>query len=802
MKGTITFPLILIFCSLSVFFSDGTHKEGSIKPVPFTKVKLTDNFWAPKILRDKDVTIPHIIYELKNTGRIKNFEIAGGLEQGKFCSIFPFDDSDVYKTIEAASYLLQIYPDKKLETYLDTLITFISYAQEKDGYLYTNRTIDPEHTHEWAGKKRWENVEVLSHELYDAGHLYMAATAHYLATGKKNLLNIAVKNADLINSVFGWGKLEKVPGHEVIEMGLADLYKVTGNEKYLKLAKYFIDKRGTGENQKYGDYAQMNGPLIYQSEAVGHAVRAEYFYTGAADVDELTDKNVYLPALERIWNNVVNKKLYITGGTGAAGEYEGFGRDYYLPNLSAYCETCASVGDVYWNYKMFLLTGESKYMDVLERVIYNSLLSGISLSGDKFFYSNPLASLSNRQRSAWFSCACCPPNLARTLPLVPGYTYATGNKGIYINLFIQDSAEINYEGKHVQIIQTTNYPWEGNVNLEINPESPSDFNVLLRIPSWAKEEPVPGDLYRYKEKLDLLIKLFVNGTAEKIELQNGYAVLNRTWKKGDKISLDLPMPVRKVAANDSVKADINKIALERGPIVFCAEGIDNPNNKVLNILIDNESKLTTEFNPKLLGGIQTIEGTVKGTKKITDNKIESFEQKFRAIPYYAWANRGAQDMTVWFGENENSTLPIPLPSLASMSEIKASLVTKSLKSINDQLEPENSNDHTFPYYHWWPKKDTSEWVEYDFPKEEGISSSNVYWFDDEQSGGECRLPASYKLLFKKGNEWVPVNNLSPYKIEKDKYNELKFEKVKTSAIRMEVILQKDWSSGIHEWKIN
>jgi DUF1680 family protein len=802
MRRIIIFSLILLFCCLSVFFSDGIHRGDNIKPVPFTKVKLTDNFWAPKILMDKDLTIPHIIYELRNTGRIKNFEIAGGLEQGSFCSIFPFDDSDVYKTIEAASYLLQIYPDHKLEAYLDTLITYISDAQEKDGYLYTNRTIDPKHTHEWAGKHRWENVEVLSHELYDAGHLYQAAVAHYLATGKKNLLNVAIKNANLVSSIFGWGKLEKVPGHEVIEMGLAELYKVTGDERYLRLAKYFIDKRGTGENKKYGDYAQMNGPLIDQTEAVGHAVRAEYFYTGAADVDELTGADEYLPALERIWNNVVNKKLYITGGTGAAGEYEGFGPDYYLPNLTAYCETCASVGNVYWNYKMFLLTGEAKYMDVLERVIYNSLLSGISLSGDKFFYSNPLASLGNHERSAWFSCACCPPNLARTLPLIPGYVYATGNNGIYVNLYIQDTAKIDYEGKLIQIVQTTDYPWQGKVNLEINPQNPSDFTILLRIPSWAQGDPLPGDLYHYKERLNTPVKLFVNGYAEKIELQNGYAVVNRTWKKGDKISLELPMPVRKVEANDSVKADLNKVALERGPIVFCAEGIDNPNNKALNIFIDNTSKLKTEFNPDLLGGIQIIEGTVKGTKKVSENKIESFAQKFKAIPYFAWANRGAQDMNIWFGENENSTLPIPFPTIASESKIKASIITKSLTSINDQLEPGNSNDHTYPYYHWWPKKDTTEWIEYDFPKEEEISTSKVYWFDDEPSGGECRLPASYELLYKSGNEWKQVKNLSDYVIEKDKYNELKFEKVKTTAIRMEVTLQKDWSSGIHEWKIN
>jgi len=802
MKRIIIYFSVLVFCSVSVFFSENSKKDYPIKPVLFTKVKLTDNFWAPRILTDKKVTIPLAFRKATETGRIKNFEIAGKIESGSFCTLYPFDDSDVYKNIEAASYILQIYADVKLDKYLDSLITFIADAQEPDGYLYTNRTIDPERPHEWAGKNRWQHVEELSHELYNMGHLYEAAVAHYQATGKRTLLNVAIKNADLINKVFGWGKLERVPGHEVIEMGLAKLYRVTGEEKYLDLAKFFIDKRGRGENRQYGEYAQMDIPLVAQTKAVGHAVRAGYFYSGATDVAALTGDHEYIPALDKIWEDIVYKKLYITGGTGATGGNEGFGPAYDLPNLSAYCETCASIANIFWNYRMFLLKGESKYFDVLERILYNGFISGVSLSGDRFFYPNPLASTGNYERSEWFGCACCPVNLTRTLPSIPGYVYAVGEEGVYVNLFIQNEADLEYNGIKINITQKTNYPWDGEITIDVNPEIQTNFDMLIRIPGWAREEPVPGNLYHYKNKLDLPVSIKVNGKEQKIILQNGYAVIHRNWEKGDKISLELPMPVRMVKANNKVKADLDKVALERGPIVFCAEGIDNPNNKALNIEIDNDSKLTTKFEENLLNGVQIIEGTAKGTKKISENKIASVKQKFKAIPYFAWANRGPQDMTVWLGENKDATLPIPYPSLAYRSKIKASTVTKNLNSINDLLEPENSNDHTFPYYHWWPKKDTTQWIEYEFPKEEEISSSKVYWFDDQPSGGGCRLPESYKLFYKKGKEWISVNNQMDYKIEKDKYNEVNFEKVKTTSIRMEVKLQKDWSSGIHEWIVN
>lgn len=798
-KKIVLFFTIII--TLGQSYPQKIKKDYPIKPVPFTKVKLTDSFWAPRLTMDHNITIPLAFRKSEETGRVKNFKIAGGLEEGKFCSQYPFDDSDVYKNIEAASYIIQLNHDKKLEAYVDSLIYFIGKAQERDGYLYTNRTIDPKNTHEWAGSERWQHVEGLSHELYNVGHMYEAAVAHYQATGKKSFLNIAIKNADLIDKVFGWGKLERVPGHEVIEMGLVKLYRVTGKEKYLKLAQFFIDKRGKGENQQYGDYAQMHKPFIEQDEAVGHAVRAEYLYSGVTDVAALTGNQEYINALDKIWNDIVNKKIYITGGTGATGGNEGFGLPYDLPNLSAYCETCASVANVFWNQRMFLLKGESKYFDLLERILYNSMLSGISLSGDRFFYPNPLASMGNNQRVEWFGCACCPPNVTRTIASIPGYVYAVGEKGLFVNLFVQNNSEIEFKGQKINVRQTTDYPWNGKVEISVDPIKSSNFSVYIRIPGWALEKPMPGELYNYKEKFDQPVKLFVNGEEQKIVFEKGYAVIKKNWKKDDKIVLDLPMPVRQVVADQKVAADKDRISFQKGPLVYCAEGADNPNQKALNIVIDEDTKCNTEFRQDLLNGIQIIKGTAKGTKRISEEIMEAKEQEFLMIPYYSWANRGPNEMTVWFAEKPELSIPIPFSSIAYTSTISASHKTAALKSIADQLEPSNSNDHSIPYYHWWPKKNSTEWIQYDFAKEEEISISKIYWFDDEPIGGGCRIPESYKLYFLDGSDWKLVNNKNEYKVAKDKLSEIIFDKVKTKGIRIEVKLPENYASGIFEWVI-
>ena len=473
-------------CSLMLVLSLNPNAQSlnhgySINPVPFTSVKVTDNFWAPRIKTNHDVTIPIAIQKCRETGRIKNFQIAAKLEKGAFCSKYPFDDSDVYKIIEGASYSLQTFPDTKLSLTLDTLIYYISLAQEPDGYLYTNRTIDSMHMHEWVGKKRWEKDPELSHELYNMGHLYEAAVAHFQATGKRTLLNVAIKNADLVYKDFVMGGLKYYPGHQVIEMGLVKLYRITNDKRYLILAKYFLDIRKGGD-----EYNQAHKPVIEQDKIVGHAVRATYMYSGMADVAALTGDKAYNNAILKIWNDLLETKFYITGGIGSGGDNEGFGESYYLPNMTAYCETCASIGNVLWNYRMFLLTGESKYYDVLERTLYNALLSGVSLSGDRFFYPNPLESHGQHERSPWFGCACCPSNICRFLPSIPGFIYSTDNRSVFVNLYVQNEAEIDLAGSKTMISQKTGYPWNGKIEISVTPVPKSVFGITFRIPGWAR----------------------------------------------------------------------------------------------------------------------------------------------------------------------------------------------------------------------------------------------------------------------------------------------------------------------------
>ncbi|MCH7657598.1 MAG: glycoside hydrolase family 127 protein [Bacteroidetes bacterium] len=616
----------------------------TIQPVPFTSVKVTDDFWAPRIKRNHEVTIPIAFEQSEKTGRIKNFKIAGGMEKGKFQSNYPFDDSDVFKIIEGASYSLQTFPDPELETYLDTLISYIELAQENDGYIYTYRTIMGDDSHPWIGTKRWEKTHILSHELYNIGHMYEAAVAHYQATGKSRFLDIAIKSADLVARDFGWGKIETYPGHQEIEIGLVKLYRVTGNRKYLELAKFFLDVRGDGE-----EYNQAHKKVTEQTVAVGHAVRAAYMYTGMADVAALTNDPGYVNAIDKIWQDIVYKQLYLTGGIGATGGNEGFGEPFNLPNMSAYCETCASIANVFWNYRMFLLHGNAKYYDILERTLYNGLLSGVSLTGDRFFYPNPLESYGQHQRQEWFGCACCPSNVCRFIPSVPGYVYAKTRDRLYVNLYMDNTAKIELDGQIVEVTQQTKYPWDGKVVLTITPDQPSKFKLCLRVPGWAQDEAVPGDLYHYLNNNENEIVLKINGKAKKYSLDDGYIVISRKWGKGDIVELDMPMPVRKVKAHRNIEADRDKVAIQKGPIVFCAEGIDHKNNRVLNLVYDPETTLESEYRSELLNGVQVITGEAKSTKRLP----------LTLIPYHVWANRGSGEMMVWLPTTKEVSRPLP-----------------------------------------------------------------------------------------------------------------------------------------------
>ncbi len=732
----------LLFCTI---MAQQSSTDYPIQPVSFTQVHLTDNFWRPRLDTNAKVTIPYILDKCRTEGRIDNFLIAAGKKRGKL-SAFPFDDTDLYKLLEGASYSLQEKYDAKLDRQMDTLIKIIGDAQEPDGYLYTFRTAHEAHPHEWIGSKRWEKDSILSHELYNCGHLYEAAVAHYAATGKKTFLNIAIKNADLLVKTFGPDKLHEYPGHQIVELGLAKMYRVTGKKEYLDLAKFFLDTRGPG-----GDvYNQADKKPVDQTEAEGHAVRAAYMYTGMADVAALTGDTAYLKAIDTIWKNAVDKKLYITGGIGATGGGEAFGANYDLPNMSAYAETCASIANVYWNLRMFLLHGDAKYMDVLERTLYNGLLSGISLSGNRFFYPNPLASVGQHQRSAWFSCACCITNMTRFLPSMPGYVYAKDKNDIYVNLFVSNNATIQLPATEVKLAQKTDYPWQGKVAISVDPVKEASFALRIRIPGWAQDNPVPGDLYSFIINKESSIPLFINGKKEDYATEKGYAVINRKWKRGDVVTVDFPMEVQKVKAIDSVKADDGRFAMQRGPVVYCLEGVDQKDSTVQSLMIDTDAVINAVYKPDVLNGITEL--STQGytvAKEKNGNEKGGQKQTITAIPYYSWNNRGSGEMEVWIPYSADKAKPKAQPTIASKAVASSSAKSKLMaKALNDQFEPADSKDQSTNYLHWWPAKDTIEWVQYDFDKRYTVSESKVYWYDDKPWGG-CDLPLPGNCIIKK-----------------------------------------------------
>ena len=650
-----------------------------ITQVPFTAVKVTPNtFWGDRIHAAREVTIPLAFSKCESEHRYKNFEMAAytlqhpghaGLgtrewDVSKFMG-FSFDDTDVYKTIEGASYVLQTYPDKKLQAYIDSVLDVVGAAQEPDGYLYTARTINPQHPHHWAGKKRWEVEEILSHELYNLGHMVDAACAHYQATGSDKFLNIAKRYADCVIREVGpnAGQACVVPGHQIAEMALARLYVLTGEQKYLDEAKFLLDYRGkTGRKDVY---SQSDKPVVQQTEAWGHAVRAGYMYAGMADVAALTGDSAYIKAIDTIYENIVSKKYYITGGVGARHAGEAFGADYELPNLTSYNETCAAISMVYLFHRMFLLHGDAKYIDCLERTLYNGVISGMSVDGGRFFYPNPLASDGKYafnadntvERQPWFGCACCPSNLSRFIPSFPGYVYAVKDRSLYVNLFTGNTATVSVAGKAVTLTQTTNYPWDGDISIRIDKNQAKQFALKLRIPEWASGQPVPSDLYRYADDVLPTVRCTVNGDIVAVTTTpDGYLTISRTWKKGDVVALHFDMPVRTVRANHRVGDDRGRLAVERGPLVYCAEGADNKDFSIFNFMMPRQPRFTTAE--------RTIQGTRGVTFSVTSIAVDgqavdvdkqglltTKPVQLTLIPYYAWNHRGPGLMEVWLPQS-------------------------------------------------------------------------------------------------------------------------------------------------------
>lgn len=809
-----SYKALLIGCALFQTVSCSTvyqQPKVEILEVPFTQVHINDAFWSPRIETNRTISIPSAFKQCELNGRFDNFAVAAGLKKGLQQGDFLFDDTDPYKIIEGASYSLAVKYDKKLDCYLDSVIGLIAAAQEPDGYLCTAVTNKCERLSGWWGHSRWEKIN--SHELYCCGHLYEAAVAHFQATKKRTLLDVAIKNADLICDVFGPKENQKhVPsGHPIVEMALCKLYKVTGNKNYLQLAKYFVEETGRGtDGHKLSEYSQDHKPILQQDEIVGHAVRAGYLFSGVADVASLTKDTAYFHAIKRIWNNMAGKKLYITGGIGSRAQGEGFGPNYELNNQTAYCETCASIANVYWNYRMFLATGESKYVDVLERALYNGVVSGVSLSGDKFFYDNPLESMGQHERAPWFGCACCPGNITRFMASVPKYMYAVQSNDIYVNLYTQSLSTLNISAGKVEIEQVTDYPWNGKIGVVLKSTPAKKYAIRFRIPGWIQESPVSTDLYSFiQEATPYTIKL--NGKSIHGKITDGYFIIVRNWKDGDRIDLNFPMEVRQVKANANVEDDIDKLAIERGPIMYCMEGKDQVNSTVFNKFIPANTAMKASYDGKLLNGVIVLSGFAMEVKQ--DGSVQKVP--FKAIPYSTWDNRGPNEMVMWIPEKKESARITPIHTIASKARTftiqtnqaqNGAVVQVPMEiaasGVNDQWEPKRSSDISKPYFYWWEKNGTEESLIYHFDDLEKISSVGVYWLDLDQYDGNFRVPESWILYYKTGNEWKAVENTDQYTVKKDCYNVLHFKSVETKELKISARLQKNASGGILEWKVN
>jgi DUF1680 family protein len=642
-------------------------------------------------------------------------------------------------------------------------------------------------------------------------------------------------------ATFGPGKRSTWPGHQITEMALVRLYRVTGNDKYLDLAKFFIDQRGPGPdpanptlfpngeraNPRGLDYNQAQEPVVDQSEPVGHAVRAMYMYAGMADVAALTGDTAIAAAGERIWNNLVEGKLYLTGGIGAAGGHEGFGDPFDLPNMQAYNETCASVGMDYWNHRLFLLNGDAKYIDIMERTLYNGLLSGVALDGKTFFYPNPLESNGQHARAEWFGVACCPGNITRFMASVPGYIYAksgpaegAADQAIYVNLYAGGDADITLnDGRKVTVTQETRYPWDGDVKIAVTPAAAGPFTINLRIPGWAQNEAVPSALYTFMDAAAPTPTVAVNGQAVPLTLEKGYVSITRDWRPGDAIALSLPMPVRRIVADARVEADRNRVALQRGPIVYAAEWPDNANGKVRNIVLSDARALKAEWKPDMLNGIVAVTGAATGLAYDAAGAIQKHEQPFVAIPYATWANRGRGQMAVWLAREDSAARPTPFPTVATSSTITVSPLPrgrgKNPRNIIDGEEPRDSADSS-AYFDWWPLNgckpgetaaggdartcSTGEWVEMAFEKSATVSETEIYWFDDTGRGG-VRVPASWQLFYKDGDAWKPVAASTPFGTARNAWNKVSFAPVQTTALRIQLVMQPGVSAGVQEWKV-
>ena len=761
-----------------------------LQPVAFTEVTIQDSFWAPRRETNRIASIPFSLQKLEEAGNLEDMRLAARRATNGFRGPV-FMDSDLYKALEAASYSLATHPDWALEKQLDGIISLLASAQQPDGYLNSYYTVK-------EPGNRWTNLRDC-HELYCAGHMFEAAVAHYQATGKTNFLNVATHYADYIDSVFGPPpKRLGYPGHPEIELALIKLWRATGNQRYFELARFFVENRGrkffaaehhTPLGQYDGSYWQDDVPIYDHQNIKGHAVRAAYLMSGVTEVASQTGDQRLLAMLDRVWRNTTERNEYITGGIGPSSHNEGFTVDYDLPNQTAYQETCATVALVQWAHRLALLYGDAKYADVVERGLYNGILSGVSQDGTKFFYVNPLESTGNHHREPWFGCACCPPNVTRTLAALGGYAYAVSPESIYVNLYIQGSVQTKVRDTAISIKVRSDYPWDGKVLLEVSPAARLKFALRLRVPGWCQNASVA-----------------VNHRSSPLnEPERGYLVLDREWKRGDRVELELPMSVQRVAANPQVKADQGLLAIQRGPMVYCLEQCDQA-GPLASLWLQTDAQLKAAREPGLLGGVVIITGEArvaarqKWNHRLYEPAPVANLVALKAIPYYSWDNRQAGAMKVWLPV----TPPVlPVQGLEAQAKVTVSFANDNSQpaGINDGQEPKSSGEQPSALCHWWPHKGTQEWAQYTWKTPVQVSGARAYWFDDS-GRGECRLPTSWHIEYLDRGDWKPVAATEKYSVAKDQWCALRFASITTTALRLLVQLPPDFSAGVHEWKVD
>ena len=772
-----------------------------LSAVDAARVRLSGGFWGPRQELDAKVTAFHNLDECARTGRLRNFAVAAGREKGGFTGTF-FDDSDVYKAVEACARVLLIREEPELKRRAAEVVTLIAAAQEKDGYLYTSRTImDPKNPPP-GGKDRWSDM-AHGHELYCAGHLYEAAVAWKRATGDGTLLDVALKNAGLVESVFGRGRNPYPCGHPEIEYGLLALHDATGDARWLTLAQWFVDVRGRRESDRalFGEYAQDHKPLVDQDEAVGHAVRFAYLLGAGTEIARRTGRLDLLKASERLWSDAVWTKAYITGGIGSTGNNEGFGVRFDLPNTTAYNETCSSIAHGNWSHRLLLATGDVGYADMVERVLYNAFHSGWGLDGKTFFYPNPLASRRGAARVPWFGCACCPPNVARHVASIGGYAFAEAGRDIAIVHYMNGDAALG-EGGKTRVSVDTDWPWGGNVTVTVTPPSAAVFALKLRIPGWVKGDPFPSRLYTRADRAMTIhdVDVRINGAPFDEDLKEEWITIERTWTPGDTVALKFPMPVMKVVADPRVASCRGRTALMRGPIVYAFEGIDQPGVNLEALVLDPSAPIMAKHRPELLGGVTVLETSAREAVRATDGSVTLGPPRpVTAIPYFAWANRGPSPMQVWMAADVSGAIATPLPTLASSSKASSSF-GGDLGNLADRYEPTASIDHDSPYFHWWPKKGETIWVQYDFPSPKIVDGVDVYWFDDT-GRGECRVPKTWRVQTRVDGVWRTIEGQSTPGVDKDRYNAVTFPACETTGLRLEIESLPGWAGGIHEWRV-